>query len=213
MSARRPELRVVRAAPDVHEQDAPNLRSTGSSGSVRRAHAGPYPRPEPLAPPAAVAFDALFARYAKYVAAVAFRLLGRDDDEVDDVVQDVFWIASRKLARIYDLDAARPWLVTVAVRVVRRKLRRRRWRWALLGEAVLSNVPAPGVTADQRALLARIYRVLETVASNDRIAWLLRHVEGERLEDVALACQCSLATAKRRIASAQHVLDEVLRDG
>jgi RNA polymerase sigma-70 factor (ECF subfamily) len=178
----RPELRVVNATP------------------VARA-----PR-EP------VSFDALFHRYAKYVAGVAFRLLGRDDDEVDDVVQDVFWIASRNLGRIYDLDAARPWLVTVAVRVVCRKLRRQRWKRMFVGEAPLANVPAPGVTPEERVLLARVYRVLDTVASGDRIAWLLRHVEGERLEDVAVACRCSLATAKRRIAAVESVLDEVLRD-
>ncbi len=185
MSARQPELRVIGAAP------------------AARA---------PRVPGECVSFDAVFDRYAKYVAGVAFRLLGRDDDEVDDVVQDVFWIASRSLARIYDLDAARPWLVTVTVRVVCRKLRRRRWRRALLGDAPLADVPAPGVTPEQRALLARIYRVLETVPSGDRVAWLLRHVEGERLEDVAAASRCSLATVKRRIASVQNVLDEVLRD-
>jgi RNA polymerase sigma-70 factor (ECF subfamily) len=44
------------------------------------------------------------------------------------------------------------------------------------------------------------------------VAWLLRHVEGERLQDVALACGCSLATAKRRIASAQAALAGVIDD-
>jgi RNA polymerase sigma-70 factor (ECF subfamily) len=31
---------------------------------------------------------------------------------------------------------------------------------------------------------------------------MLRFVEGETLEDVARACDCSLATAKRRLAAA-----------
>jgi RNA polymerase sigma-70 factor (ECF subfamily) len=62
-------------------------------------------------------------------------------------------------------------------------------------------------------LLARIYRTLDEIAPDSRVAWILRYVEGERLEDVADACGCSLATAKRRIASAQELLMEVLRDG
>ncbi len=168
--------------------------------------------PAPVAE-ARVEFDTLFARYGSYVAAVAARMLGRDDQEVDDVVQEVFFIALHRLSRIHSMEAARPWLVTVTVRVVGRLLRRRKWRRWLLGDDSAADVPASGITADQRALLSRMYRILDTVEPNDRIAWLLRHVEGERLEDVALACGCSLATAKRRIASAQEILKEVLQDG
>jgi RNA polymerase sigma-70 factor (ECF subfamily) len=163
--------------------------------------------------PAPVVFDALFQRYVRYVAAVAARLLGHDDHEVDDVVQDVFWLASRRMAHLQDIASARGWLVTATTRLVRRRLRRRRWRAMFHAPAPLHDVPAPGATAEQRALLARLYRVLEQLPVEQRLAWVLRYLEGERLEDVARACGCSLATAKRRIGAAQHVLDEVLRDG
>jgi RNA polymerase sigma-70 factor (ECF subfamily) len=164
------------------------------------------------APSGPIDFDTLFRRYASYVAGVAARLLGRDDHEVEDVVQDVFWIASRRLDRIHSLEAARPWLVTVAVRVVRKRLRRRRWRLAFQSQPEVIEVPASGTTAEEYAFLQRMYRVLDTVRPEDRLAWLLRHVEQERLEEVALACGCSLATAKRRIAAAQEVLRGVLED-
>jgi RNA polymerase sigma-70 factor (ECF subfamily) len=172
---------------------------------VPRQHAEP-------SGPGAVQFDALFQRYAEYVAGIAARLLGRDDHEVDDVVQDVFWIAWKNVGRIHHMDAARPWLVTVTVRIASRRLRRRRWRSVFLGQADVMDVPSSGASPEQHALLRRMYRVLDTLNGKDRIAWLLRHAEGERLEDVAVACGCSLATAKRRIASVQSVLREVLRD-
>jgi RNA polymerase sigma-70 factor, ECF subfamily len=160
----------------------------------------------------AVSFEALFRRYERYVAAVVVRLLGRDDFEVDDAVQDVFWLASRRMHRLQDLDQARGWLVTAATRVVRRKLRRRRWRALFHGRQPISEVPAAGATPEQRALLARIYRVLDQLPTAQRLAWTLRYLEGERLEDVARACGCSLATAKRRIEAAHRVLQEVVRD-
>ena len=47
-----------------------------------------------------VEFNELFARYGRYVARLASRLLGSGDAEVDDVVQDVFLLASRRLPRI-----------------------------------------------------------------------------------------------------------------
>jgi RNA polymerase sigma-70 factor (ECF subfamily) len=167
-------------------------------------------RPEASAPPD---FDTLYARYAGYVARVAARMLGRDDADVDDVVQEVFFTTLPRLKRIHSEEAARPWLMTVTVRTVHRILRRRKWRRLLLGESSADEVPATGVTAEQMALLSRIYRTLDQIDANGRIAWILRYVEGERLEDVADVCGCSLATAKRRIAATQELLMEVLRDG
>src|SRR5450432_849054 len=75
-----------------------------------------------------VTFEALFSNYSAYVARLASRLLGSGDSDLDDVVQDVFWLASRRIAKIPDLIQARGWLATVTTRVVRRKLVRRRFR-------------------------------------------------------------------------------------
>lgn len=158
-------------------------------------------------------FDSLFERYAGYVARVAARMLGRDDADVDDVVQEVFFTTLPRIHRIHSEEAARPWLMTVTVRTVQRILRRRKWRRLLLGESSADDVPATGVTAEQRVLLTRIYRALDEIDPKSRIAWILRNVEGEQLEDVADACGCSLATAKRRITATQELLMEVFRDG
>ena len=123
------------------------------------------PASEAVAAP--VDFDTLFERYGSYVAGVAARLLGRDDHEVEDVVQDVFWIASRRIGRIHSLDAARPWLVTVTVRVVARRLRRRRWRRLFHADAEVVDVPASGLSPEQYALLQRMYRVLDTIPNHE----------------------------------------------
>jgi RNA polymerase sigma-70 factor (ECF subfamily) len=179
-----------------------------------RSHLRVVPQPDDDGRPSADdPFDALFRRYVRHVAAVAARLLGRDDHEVDDVVQDVFWLASRRMDRLGDVERARGWLVTVTTRLVRRRLRIRTWRARFgIGREVVPDVPAPGASPEQRDLLARIYRVLEEVPIEQRLAWVLRQLQGERLEDVARACGCSLATAKRRIAATQRVLEEVLHD-
>ena len=157
-------------------------------------------------------FAGIYREYAKYVAGVSARMLGRDDADVDDVVQEVFWITSRNVERIHDMAAARPWLLTVTVRVVRSKLRRRRWRSFFHLDTTTEHVSAPGCSPSERALLGELYRALAKLPDDERIAWTLRHVEGERLQEVADACNIILATAKRKIAAAEEVLDEVLRD-
>lgn len=159
-----------------------------------------------------VTFEALFSSYSAYVARLASRLLGSGDSDLDDVVQDVFWLASRRIAKIPDLIQARGWLATVTTRVVRRKLMRRRFRALFHASPGSGDVPARGATAEEHAVLARLYEVLDGLPTQQRLAWSLRYLEGEPLDAVAAACGCSLATAKRRVAAAKSVIDEVFRD-
>jgi RNA polymerase sigma-70 factor (ECF subfamily) len=172
-----------------------------------------------LAPPLAgatdgeaVTFDELFRRYSRYVAGLAARLLGSGDSEVDDVVQDVFWLASLRIAKIRDLTQARGWLATVTMRVVRRKLLRRRFRAFFHASPPNADVPARGASAEEHVVLTRLYEVLEGLPTDQRLAWSLRYLEGEPLDAVAAACECSLSTAKRRVNAAKSVIDEVFRD-
>ena len=72
---------------------------------------------------------------------------------------------------------------------------------------------ARGADAEQRALLARVYAVLDELPVDARLAWTLRHVEGEEMSAVAALCGCSLATAKRRVALAHERLVKALGHG
>ncbi len=164
---------------------------------------------EPAPPPS---LEAAFRLYVRYVGAIALKVLGREED-VDDVVQDVFLIAWKGLRTLRDADAAKQWLGTVTVRVASRRLRVRRLRAFFgLDERAYQDVAAPGASPEQRALLASVYAALDRVPVAERVAWTLRHVEGMELVEVAAACRCSLATAKRRIAAARAKLDKELGD-
>jgi len=154
--------------------------------------------------------DAVYRTHARYVAAVVGRILGRDH-EVDDVVQEVFVDAMAGLGRLREPEALRGWLATIAVRRAARRLKRRRfWRFFGLDEGGVSeSLIAPGAAADDRVLVRRVYAFLDEVPVEQRIAWTLRHLEGEPLDVVAARCGCSLATAKRRIAAVQDAMEKV----
>jgi len=154
--------------------------------------------------------DVLYRTHARYVASIALRLLGRDE-EVDDVVQEVFLRAVRSLETSQGEPAVRGWLRVVTVRLVVRRLRRRRLLKLFVPPDSYESLPAPGATPEELTLLRRVYSALDDLPVDLRVAWLLRHGEGEALEDVAAACECSLATVKRRIAQASARLAEVLR--
>jgi RNA polymerase sigma-70 factor (ECF subfamily) len=153
----------------------------------------------------------LYRRYVRAIWNMVLRML-RSAADAEDVVQDTFATAFRELPRLRDPGALRGWLLRIAVRQVHRRLRRRRLR-QLLGlerddadEVSLESIAAEGVGAEARAELMMIDRILARVPSEQRIAWALRNVEGESLEDVARACDCSLATVKRRIAAVEERL-------
>lgn len=159
-------------------------------------------------------FDAAYRRYCSYVAAIAHQLLGRDG-EVDDVVQDVFLQAYRGFEQLERPEALKRWLATITVRVVSQRLRRRRVRRILRLEPDYDydQLPSADASPETRLWLARVYGALDDLPVQERVAWLLRHVEGATLEEVAGRCECSLATAKRRISAAHARLQRVVVHG
>jgi RNA polymerase sigma-70 factor (ECF subfamily) len=158
--------------------------------------------------------EALFARFAPYVARIGLRLLGRESD-VDDLIQEVFFAAFRQRHQVRDPHAFKSWVAIIAVRTARRQLRRRRMR-SFVGLDTLApslELRDPDMSPERRALLSRVYQALDQIPVDQRVAWTLRYVEGEKLEQVAEHCGCSLATAKRRIAGAHARIQAELDDG
>lgn len=158
--------------------------------------------------------DAVFRRFAPYVAKVGGRLLGRAD-EVDDLVQDVFLDAMRGLRSLREPGAVRAWLATVTVRHARRRLRRRAL-WSMLGldaESDTERLVDDGASPETRAQVLAIYRALDQVSADARIAWMLSVVEGHSLEEVAAIGGFSRATAHRRIQTAQAAVEAALHVG
>jgi RNA polymerase sigma-70 factor, ECF subfamily len=168
------------------------------------------------APAGPLTLESAFRQYSSYVARIGTRILGRDDDEVDDLVQDVFTQAAAGLKRMTEAAEVRGWLATVTVRAAVRRLRLRRMRRFVRWES--ETLPraaepiSPGASPEQRATILGVYRILDRLPARQRAAWVLRHVEGDRLEEVAQHCGCSLATAKRLIARAEEWIERNTRD-
>lgn len=148
-----------------------------------------------------------YRTYSAYVAAIALHLLGRDN-EVDDVVQDVFLAGMRGLSSLREPGAIKGWLATVTVRMCMSRLKRRRLRSFLdLDSATENDIASTSPDPAERLMLARVYAVLDELSPKERVPWILHHVDGETLPVVATLCACSLATIKRRIAAAQHEIE------
>jgi RNA polymerase sigma-70 factor (ECF subfamily) len=153
--------------------------------------------------------EALYHRHVDYVMGMAVRLLGNRQD-AEDAIQETFALALDRLRGLREPESFRGWLATIAVRLIRRRLRRTKLLASLglrpASEELDFESLAVDADAETRAELTVAGKALARVPANDRVAWMLHHVEGETLERVAELCGCSLATAKRRILAAARVL-------
>jgi RNA polymerase sigma-70 factor (ECF subfamily) len=153
--------------------------------------------------------EALFRRYGRYVNGLAFRLLP-SDAELDDLVQDSFVEALTSLDRLVDVNAFSGWLGSIVVRTAHKRIRRRRLMERLglrRREEVDFDAFAQMTSSPEAAIeLRRVHSALDAMDSEERIALVLRRVEGLELSEVAAQMGLSLATVKRRIASAETKL-------
>jgi RNA polymerase sigma-70 factor (ECF subfamily) len=200
--------------PAIWMSSAPRLRVVGGNDEARSREAELVDR---MRQGDRAAEDAFFRAYAPAVLALTTRLLGRRS-EAEDATQDTFVLAFENVGKLRDPSALRPWLMQIAVSQARRRFRKRKLLRALglhdgADDATLESLIAPGASADVKADLSTLDRVLGTLPAEQRLAWMLRYVEGEELEAVARACGCSLATVKRRIAAADAQVHAEVRVG
>src|SRR5205814_6501512 len=107
-----------------------------------------------------------YALHAGYVAGLAGRILGRND-EVPDVVQDVFLIAHRRLSDVRQAGALRTWLGRITVREASRRLRWRRLRYFLQPAPLEVDLPVDETAAELRPLVALLYVALDRLPGRE----------------------------------------------
>lgn len=146
----------------------------------------------------------LFNSYRGYVAKIGRRILGASH-EIDDLIQDVFLATVRDIHKLEDPDRLAAWLGTVTTRMAKRRRFRNSTHPGPSGEdpeQVLERTskegPSPESTADLAGTVERVLSLPEEL----KTPWLLKHVDGLTLEDVAQHCDCSLSTVQRRIQAA-----------
>ena len=160
----------------------------------------------------------LYRRHAAVLLSMATRLL-RSSHSAEDTVQDAFVRAFERLAQLKDPALFRPWLLSIVVSLVRKRLRHQRLlTWVGLdsvAESALEQQARPGTRVEARGELRVLDAQLRKLPAQHALAWSLRYIEGEKLEEIASAMHRSLATTKRYIAAAEreiraHVRLEVL---
>lgn len=151
---------------------------------------------------------ALVDRYGVHVRRVLVRVLGASDPDIDDLAQESFMAALQGVGGLHNASALKAWLTSITVFSARGLIRRRqRWRW-LRPSAEADSVAAPGASPDIAEAARCVYKILDHMPADERIPFALRMFEGLELAELALACDMTVATVRRRLASAQARFDK-----
>ncbi len=157
------------------------------------------------------ASEDLIRRHMAAILRRTTRLLG-PTSEAEDAAQEALYQAIRDLDKLENPKRFGAWLGMIAIHQVHRRFRRRRLRRALglekpTEESHLHALVSPSADPSIRAQLAQIDQFLFRAKSEDRLAWMLRHVEGLAMNEIVEQQQSSLATVKRRIQRVQNLLE------
>lgn len=153
-----------------------------------------------------------FDRYSASVEKVLWGVLG-PEPEVEDLLHEVFLRAFAGIDKIDDPSRLKSWLTGIAVLTARewiRKKTRRRWL------SFVAEVPEPPQRAqfseEVHEATRETYVVLGNMKEEERVLFSLRFIEGMEMAEIAVACDLSLSTAKRRLKAAEeHFLSRARR--
>jgi RNA polymerase sigma-70 factor (ECF subfamily) len=146
----------------------------------------------PRAGPATLNIEDVYRDYCDAVTRWVARLSG-PDIETEDLVQEIFLIAHRKLGSFRADAALATWLYRITERVVLRRRRRERMRrWLMLsdpwaGIEAATSAPTPFESLERRRAMQLTYRALEALNENQRSAFILFEIEelsGQQIADL-----------------------------
>ncbi|MET0589611.1 MAG: sigma-70 family RNA polymerase sigma factor [Naasia sp.] len=156
-----------------------------------------------------VAFTVIVRRHGPYLRAFATRLL-RSNSDADDVVQEAFIQAWRRLPDLQDPAALRSWLTTMVSRKVTDRIRATRPTDPIDDLELTDLLSGPEDQAIGSSRLRALARVLDTLPADQRQIWLLREVAGHSYTEISDRLGIPTPTVRGRLARARaHVLDRM----
>ena len=160
-------------------------------------------------------FNELVRRWERSIYALAFRVLGREE-EARDVCQDTFLRAFRGLAAFKGQAKFSSWLYRIALNLCRDAIRReRRTPLVAVSEgvdpaALAAQQPSPGPSVEDLVAQAELSRhvalAMRRLPEDQRTAIVLKEYHGLTFQEIADLMGCPLSTAKTRLYQGLSVL-------
>jgi RNA polymerase sigma factor (sigma-70 family) len=142
----------------------------------------------------------LYNRHSDYVRGVVVSH-GGPEIEAEDLVQEVFLAAHRKIRILRSYSEPRAWLHLAALREVWKVRRRIRVQKLLPFGAILRGEerPAPDAVYAQNERVRWLYQMLDELPHRQREALILFHIEGLNSAEIGRLLGCPEETIRSRV--------------
>ena len=153
------------------------------------------------------AFGDLVARHQRAVYSVVSRMTVSQDD-VDDIVQDVFVLAYRSIGSFRGDSSFATWLYSIAVNTTLKSLKRSKRRQTVslddpdtgLGELLAAtDQPDPAEAAHAGERNRQVRQAIDLLPDKQRAVVLLHYFEDHTCEEIAAILNCSVGTVWSRL--------------
>jgi RNA polymerase sigma-70 factor (ECF subfamily) len=133
------------------------------------------------------AFEGLYRQHANRLYNLAYRMAGQS--EADDLLQDVFLQAYRKLGTYKGDSSLGTWLYRLAMNLCLDHLRSRQGKMALvtdsLDEEAAAPLASPERPAESHAARMDLEQAVDTLPPSYRAAFVLHDIEGYQHDEIA----------------------------
>lgn len=153
------------------------------------------------------AFRALVERHGRSVFRLAYRMMGNEQD-AEDVVQETFLRAYRQLHSYEGRSGFGTWLHRIASNYSLDLMRSRRPQAQLQDNA--SHGPGPDRLLFGDEVQRTVASTLDELSQQERTAFVLRHFEGQSIEEIGASLGLSGSAAKQSIFRAVQKLRRAL---
>ena len=145
----------------------------------------------------------------------------QNEDDADDITQDVFVQVYQSVSSFKGDSKFSTWLyrivISKALDHVKKKKRKKRFAFvqSLFGTASEEEIHPeefnhPGVLMENRERAAELFKAMQQVPDNQRIAFTLHKLEAQKHQDIAAIMNISLTAVESLIARAKGNLRKTL---
>jgi RNA polymerase sigma-70 factor (ECF subfamily) len=169
------------------------------------------------------AFDEIVSRHYQRVCNILFHSIGTAAS-IEDLAQDVFLKVYDALPKYRGDSTFSTWLYRIAVNAALdelRRIKRKRMLYFLRADelegyerelgAALSSPRRPDQELERKELGETLQRAMNKLPAKQRVAFVLREVEGFSYTEIAGMLKCSLGTVKSRLFHARLKLRRYIK--
>lgn len=151
-----------------------------------------------------------FNRFHKRINTLVWRIMGADTEH-DDLVQEIMMASIKSINQIVDPELLEGWVTGIAVNICRKEIRSRKLRrFFMVFGSEHDDVPSSTLDPEKQACARQMYRALDRLPADEKIAFVLCMFEELTQTEAATVCNCSLSTLKRRLGRAQEEINRIL---